>query len=125
MAAVAIALTRPPPCVPQLNYSIAMFAECLEACKTKSDDAKTSKNSQIREIERELKRVQALPDYSPHPKMDLLKLLLIDHFTPGEEGDGKYDPETSRVLVFCSFRTCIEELLVSLTSPRFQFVSTI
>ncbi|KAH9835748.1 P-loop containing nucleoside triphosphate hydrolase protein [Rhodofomes roseus] len=70
----------------------------------------------IREIEAQRNRGFAL-----HPKMEKLHALLVQHFAghigdredansrDGEEGAG--DAEESRVMVFASFRECVDELV--------------
>lgn len=56
----------------------------------------------------------AFGSYPPHPKALLLRQMLLHHFAPRQEGDGKGDlnPETTRVMVFCSYREAIEDILV-------------
>lgn len=74
---------------------------------------------EIRAINETIEDMKAVGGYVPHAKMDRMKSLLLDHFGPREEGDGKgdLDPETTRVMVFCSFRDCVEEIVVRMFCP--------
>jgi ATP-dependent DNA helicase MPH1 len=47
------------------------------------------------------------PGYVSHPKMDALRSLLIEHFSSDETSD-------TRIMVFCSFRAVVEELVALL-----------
>lgn len=57
---------------------------------------------------------QAARGFSVHPKMELLKTLLIDHFAkqlPESEGETSTHTGQSRAMVFVSFRECVEEIV--------------
>ena len=58
---------------------------------------------------------KAARGFSMHPKMELLKTLLIDHFAqqlPDEDGGGSSgNTGQSRAMVFVSFRECVEEIV--------------
>ena len=57
---------------------------------------------------------QAARGFSIHPKMDLLKTLLIDHFAkqiPDAEDGPSEGISQSRAMVFVSFRECVEEIV--------------
>jgi len=53
--------------------------------------------------------------FPPHPKMEKLKSLVLEHFTrKGEmdQDDGTTEPNSNtRVMVFVSFRDCVEEVV--------------
>lgn len=57
---------------------------------------------------------QAARGFSIHPKMDLLRTLLVDHFVK-QTADGENNPSVvhsqSRAMVFVSFRECVEEIV--------------
>lgn len=57
---------------------------------------------------------QAARGFSMHPKMDVLRTLLIDHFAqrlPDEAGGDGAQPNESRAMVFVSFRQCVDEVV--------------
>ncbi|KAI1797687.1 P-loop containing nucleoside triphosphate hydrolase protein [Ganoderma leucocontextum] len=57
---------------------------------------------------------QAARGISMHPKMDVLRTLLIDHFgqrLPDEADGSGAQPSESRAMVFVSFRQCVEEVV--------------
>lgn len=90
-----------------------MFQASLAGQQTKKDSA-TSKNKELRAIDAAVERMRAEGGFVAHAKMDRLKGLLLEHFAPREDGDGRgdLDPDTTRVMVFCSFRACLEEIVV-------------
>ncbi|TBU36076.1 P-loop containing nucleoside triphosphate hydrolase protein, partial [Dichomitus squalens] len=56
---------------------------------------------------------QAARGFSMHPKMDVLRTLLIDHFNQSspDDADGGARASESRAMVFVSFRECVEEIV--------------
>ena len=57
---------------------------------------------------------QASRGFSMHPKMDVLRTLLIDHFAKElpDDADGPgAQRRQSRAMVFVSFRECVEEIV--------------
>ncbi|TFK88584.1 P-loop containing nucleoside triphosphate hydrolase protein [Polyporus arcularius HHB13444] len=65
---------------------------------------------------------QAARGFSMHPKMDVLRTLLIDHFArelPDDAAGPDAQRRQSRAMVFVSFRECVEEIveLLSKESP--------
>ena len=60
------------------------------------------------------------PRFLPHPKMEKLKSLVLEHLlTKGatDEGSGPPEPNpNTRVMVFVSFRDCVEEVVGYLNS---------
>ncbi|KAL7409448.1 P-loop containing nucleoside triphosphate hydrolase protein, partial [Mrakia frigida] len=95
-----------------LEHSVNMFSSSLTNALTKKDSA-TSKNKQINEILRTVEDMKTVGGFVAHAKMDRTKGLLLEHFAEREEGDGKgdLDPASTRVMVFCSFRECVNELV--------------
>lgn len=91
-----------------------MFMNSLETLMTKKD-SKTSKNKEIKAISDAVEEMRAVGGFVPHAKMDRLKSLLLEHFAEREDGDGRGDvvPSETRVMVFCMFRDCTEEIVVS------------
>lgn len=92
-----------------------MFQKSLKSQTTKKDTTKSKDtNKDLREIDAAIERMKTVGGYVPHAKMDRLKGLLFDHFKPREEGDnrGDLEVETTRVMVFVSFRDCLDEIVV-------------
>ncbi|KAI0762783.1 hypothetical protein C8Q74DRAFT_1458838 [Fomes fomentarius] len=57
---------------------------------------------------------QAARGFSMHPKMDVLKTLLVDHFAkqlPEDAEGSNVSSRQSRAMVFVSFRECVEEIV--------------
>ena len=93
-----------------------MFQTSLKSITTKTDTEKSkAANKELRAIDAAIEQMKTVGGYVPHAKMDRLKSLLFDHFKPREEGDnrGDLEVETTRVMVFVSFRACLEEIVVS------------
>ncbi|KAI0824139.1 hypothetical protein BC628DRAFT_444999 [Trametes gibbosa] len=66
-------------------------------------------SSLMKELEK-----QASRGFSMHPKMDALRTILIDHFgqeLPDADDGGDSVRQTSRAMVFVSFRECVEEIV--------------
>ena len=67
--------------------------------------------------------LEAIDHFSPHPKMEKLKSLVLEHFlSKGATGEGDEPAETdssTRVMVFASYRDCVEEIVeyLNLESP--------
>ena len=57
--------------------------------------------------------------FSMHPKMDMLKTLVVQYFGQkmGEE-KGDEGPTETRVMVFVTFRAAVEEIVEALSSER-------
>lgn len=74
----------------------------------------------IRGLEMQKEKESRFP---PHPKMEKLKSLVLEHLvTRGAEGEGGGPSEpnpNTRVMVFVSFRDCVEEVVqyLNLDSP--------
>ncbi|KAG6334918.1 hypothetical protein ID866_4160 [Astraeus odoratus] len=90
------------------------------------DDNKASKNAlrndaTFRELLSQLSAHKARPGgFAMHPKMETLKLLLVQHFgsrmAEGAEGDGP--GEDTKAMVFVTFRECVDEIVDVLNEER-------
>lgn len=69
----------------------------------------------IRELE-----IQRGRGFMVHPKMDLLKTLVVQHFAGklGDEGDEEKEAEETRVMVFVTFREAVDEIVEALNFER-------
>ncbi|CDZ98028.1 DEAD-box like helicase [Phaffia rhodozyma] len=108
-----------------LEHSISMFQRTI-ADKIPKKDTPASNSKELRAIGAAIEEMKVEGGYVPHAKMDRLKSLLLDHFAPREPGDGKGDlnPDTTRVMVFCMYRDCVEEIVTMLNkeSPLLRAV---
>lgn len=106
---------------------MGMFYNCLTSTVTGEDEptekkssssskaaVALAKNPQFQEILREAEEMKK-SGFPLHPKMDKMKTLLIDHFVrdapendDGQLADGGKD---SRVMVFVTFRECVDEIV--------------
>ena len=71
-----------------------------------------SKNGSFQNVMKAFEE-QAARGFAMHPKMDVLRTLLIDHFAkqlPDDEGSDAPSKQ-SRAMVFVSFRECVEEIV--------------
>ena len=74
----------------------------------------------LAEMEKQLRRPEG---FSPHPKMDKLKTLLIEHFAQkafdNEANDGGEQLDSdSRVMVFTSFRSTVDLIVETLNRDK-------
>ncbi|KAN0065618.1 3'-5' DNA helicase [Thecaphora frezii] len=95
---------------------------------TKKQQASANSNSTVREIVRELEMMQDEQGRIVHPKMFELRRLVCDHFSnhriqqmlaqepTGEDEGGGTTAHETRVMVFCSFRECVNEIVDYLNS---------
>ncbi|CAL1696540.1 unnamed protein product [Somion occarium] len=89
--------------------------------------SKLTKDPKFQEVLKELEN-QYKRGFSVHPKMEKLKMLLVQHFTTRmcekdeaeERGDTEAAKEasSSRVMVFASFRECVDELVELLSQEN-------
>lgn len=93
-----------------------MCEHSLESAISKNAKAESAKNSssKAKAIMNEIAVMKARGGYVGHAKMDRVKGLLLEHFSPKEDDNGRddIDPGNTRVMVFCSFRACLTELVV-------------
>ena len=82
--------------------------------------SKFQKDDKIRAIVQELEQKKARSGcFPPHPKMDKLKLLLVEHFAQKKfdredaktGGAAEVPSGDSRVMVFVSYRQCVDEIV--------------
>jgi ATP-dependent DNA helicase MPH1 len=55
--------------------------------------------------------------FSVHPKMDLLKTLVVQHFAQNEDVEERTNEET-RAMVFVTFREAVDEIVEALNFER-------
>lgn len=84
------------------------------AAKTKKLRADPLFQAVMKEIEMQRNR-----GFSTHPKMDMLKTLVVQHFAEKivDEGDRGAEEDT-RVMVFVTYRECVDEIVETLNHER-------
>nr|VWO96633.1 ATP-dependent RNA helicase CshA (EC [Ganoderma boninense] len=100
-----------------MEMSIAMCYGFLKEIVDAQDDSNAKRNLRKSDGFKSLMNKfeeQAERGFAMHPKMDVLRTLLIDHFAQrlpdgAEENDAQ--PSESRAMVFVSFRQCVEEVV--------------
>ncbi|GJE91515.1 DEAD/DEAH box helicase domain-containing protein [Phanerochaete sordida] len=91
---------------------------------TKAKSDRFSKDEKLQAVLAELERMRARPGgFGPHPKMDKLKTLLVEHFAQkgldNAEAGGTGDLDSdSRVMVFTSFRQSVELITEALNKDK-------
>ena len=114
--------------------------KCLHELYTAPPKGKQKQNPhasdpKMQAVMQELEAQKARPGgFLTHPKMERLKMLLIEHFAQRrldfEEAEAEVNGQTgtndgdSRVMVFCSYRQCVEEVTAFLNqdSPMIRAV---
>jgi ATP-dependent DNA helicase MPH1 len=73
----------------------------------------------FREVVQELES-QRCRGFSVHPKMDLLKALILQHFTESfhDENSGEHSNGETRVMVFVTFREAVDEIVEALNLEK-------
>ncbi len=100
-----------------MEMSITMCYGFLKEIVDAQDDSNAKRNLRKSDGFKSLMtkfEEQAERGFSMHPKMDVLRTLLIDHFAqrlPDEADGGGAQPSESRAMVFVSFRQCVEEVV--------------
>lgn len=84
---------------------------CLDELGKNVSDKGNKKDGELQRLIDQIKKLQGIQGYVIHPKVDLLRSMLIEHFTNDETGD-------TRVMVFCSYRGVVEELVASLNEQQ-------
>jgi ATP-dependent DNA helicase MPH1 len=103
------------------KYSVKMFAsKMLEMevgtnaqggkSSTRKQQSKYQSNTIVREMRKRIEECQDHEGLVPHPKMDYLRDVVASHFASVTTDDGKMLQET-RIMVFCSFRECVTEIV--------------
>ena len=102
---------------PQMEMSVNMCYGFLKGIADGVDDSSGKKAIRKSDAFKSLMakfEEQATRGFSMHPKMDVLRTLLIDHFAqrlPDEANGEGGQPSESRAMVFVSFRECVEEIV--------------
>ncbi|GAA97189.1 uncharacterized protein L969DRAFT_21389 [Mixia osmundae IAM 14324] len=92
---------------------------CIDALKeSKSKAVKTS--PQYSEVLRLGAVYMQRPDYCGHPKMAKLLEMILEHF----ENAAAQGEQSTRVMVFCSFRAVVEEIVQSLNRHKPKISAT-
>ena len=100
-----------------MEMSISMCYMSLKEIVDAHDDNNAKKNLRKSDGFKSLMskfEEQAERGFSMHPKMDVLRTLLIDHFArrlPEEGAGNDAHSSESRAMVFVSFRQCVEEVV--------------
>lgn len=124
--------------VSQLESSTAQCYNCLQELVSAPPKGKQKQNPyqsdpKVQAVLQELDKQKNRPGgFLTHPKMEKLKMLLIEHFAQKrfekEDADlvGGREGVTgdSHVMVFCSFRQCVDEVVkfLNLDSPMIRAV---
>ncbi|KAI0690699.1 hypothetical protein BC835DRAFT_1363433 [Cytidiella melzeri] len=94
---------------------------------SKSKSNQYQKDTKLQVILQELEAQMNQPGgFSVHPKMDKMKTLLVEHFAQKKfdkedaqaNGGGEDMSGDSRVMVFVSFRQCVDEVIAALSSEK-------
>jgi ATP-dependent DNA helicase MPH1 len=95
---------------------------CYETLKAMSENSSSKANPKKKPpaitMDQKYKEIilgfERLGRFPPHPKMEKLKSLVLEHLltkdATGEDGSAEANPNT-RVMVFVSFRDCVEEVV--------------
>ncbi|EGN95766.1 hypothetical protein SERLA73DRAFT_76832 [Serpula lacrymans var. lacrymans S7.3] len=105
-----------------MEASTSMCYTCLqELAKDKEDNSgkgngkgqkppnKLRSDPEFQAILREIES-QRIRGFSMHPKMEMLKTLLVQHFG-ATMADGEQEGGTTRAMVFVTFRDCVDEIV--------------
>lgn len=101
---------------------VTVTASKSGTAKKPKKNAKLGEDPNYKAIMTELQTQKArLGGFEAHPKMSKLKMLVIQHFAsrtaePGEDDDKA--AENTRVMVFVTFRNCVEEIAEYLNQER-------
>lgn len=112
-----------------IRYSVSMFASRMLALESGADEAakgkkatqtrqkrKYSQNTIVRDMRHIFEDAQDQEGVVLHPKMEYLQNVIAAHFA-NEEEQGRAADKT-RVMVFCSFRECVNELVTILNRVK-------
>ncbi|KAF7982058.1 hypothetical protein HWV62_30342 [Athelia sp. TMB] len=68
---------------------------------------------------KELDEQQTRPGgYGPHPKMDALKMLMLEHFVTTDDSGDRPRAEDTRAMIFVTNRGCVEEVVQWLNEEK-------
>lgn len=77
-------------------------------------------SSGFREVLRDTTALRSRVGYVGHPKMEKLRSMCIEHFTNAQDERDEYTGERreTRVMIFCNFRSVVEEIVDCLNTQR-------
>lgn len=112
-----------------MEASVGMCLKCLQefvAGKDKDDRKNAQKsalksNATFQKLLSELEAHRIRPGgFGMHPKMDTLKLLLVQHFgSKMAEDTGNEEPEEgTKAMVFVTYRECVDEIVDVLNEEK-------
>lgn len=97
-----------------------MGEESGDKSETQEKPPAITQNQEYKEL---IMRLEGRGQFPPHPKMEKLKSLILEHFmakdaTDEARGPAKPNPNT-RVMVFTTYRDCVKEIVeyLNLQSP--------
>ncbi|KAI6134141.1 hypothetical protein EV401DRAFT_1909732 [Pisolithus croceorrhizus] len=110
-----------------MEASVGMCLTCLQeyvAEKERDNDGKKGSKSALKndatfqKLLSELENHKGRPGgFGMHPKMETLKLLLMQHFGSRMSGDGG-TVEDTKAMVFVTYRECVDEIVAMLDGER-------
>ncbi|KAI6045135.1 hypothetical protein EDC04DRAFT_2638648 [Pisolithus marmoratus] len=110
-----------------MEASVSMCLNCLQEYVTEKekdhDGKKGSKNAlkndaTFQKLLSELENHKGRPGgFGMHPKMETLKLLLMQHFGSRMSEDGETGEDT-KAMVFVTYRECVDEIVAMLNEER-------
>jgi ATP-dependent DNA helicase MPH1 len=82
-----------------------------------------AKQSEFQALVKEMKLQRNTVGFAMHPKIEKLKALAIEHFVnaepePGAASSSSSGPTATRMMVFSSFRDCVDEMVDVLNQHR-------
>lgn len=105
-------------CYSHLSEETSGSGTSSKKAKAKS---KLSQDPQFQAVLRELER-HKLQGFPPHPKMEKLKVLLVQHFAnemlDKDENTGNQPLNESRVMVFATYRENVDEIVATLNQEQ-------
>lgn len=117
----------------QMEASVGMCFQCLQDFVSDKDDKKKAQKSALKndatfqKLLAELEAHKARPGgFGMHPKMETLKLLLMQHFGSRMAEDvGVEEAEKgTKAMVFVTYRDCVDEIVDRLNEDRPLFRAT-
>lgn len=100
-----------------MGYSISSFDSRLKNMEGDCEKALVQR-PEFLELLRELNVIRAHPKYVAHPKMERMRFMCIQHFldvAAEETVDG--EAKETRVMIFCSYREVVDEIVECLNRP--------
>ncbi|EGG02918.1 uncharacterized protein MELLADRAFT_38323, partial [Melampsora larici-populina 98AG31] len=99
-----------------LEYSIPIAHEKMAELKHEPSKAAKGLCSLVgyKSLLYDIEEMMRFPTFSPHPKMDKMKALIIEFFigvSERQKGQNKDKQGTSRLMVFCNFRDVVTDIV--------------